>query len=170
MSYEQEVRVCIAVQKIGKATNQEIYEKLKSEGVKITLKQIEKATTNLQKRGLLSLNYDNESGYATKAYSMAKSIFSRDIPIAHYKDVVDTNDPEIKKLMEELEEKKETSKGRLPDHRDYFIVNIKFEVIDKVLGFMPFKEEGFNQHYRQGDKIILLPTHFRAWVGRNLRI
>jgi len=169
-NYESEVRVCIAIQKLGKATDEEIFNKLTDDKIKITLKQVTKATTNLQKRGLVSLNYDNSSGYAVKAYSMAKSIFSRDIPIAHYKDMVDTEDPEIKKLIEELEEKKKTSKGRLPDHRDYYMVEITFEVVDKVLGFMPFTAEGFLQHYRQGDNLVLLPTHFRAWFGKNLRL
>jgi hypothetical protein len=169
-TYENEVRVCIAIQKLGKATDEEIFNKLGEDKVKITLKQVAKATTNLQKRGLVSLNYDNSSGYAVKAYSMSKSIFSRDIPIAHYKDIVDTEDPDIKKLIEELEEKKKTSKGRLPDHRDYYMAEVTFEVVDKVLGFMPFKEEGFLQHYRQGDEIVLLPTHFRAWFAKNLRL
>ncbi len=170
--YQREVQTCICVQKLGKATDEEICEKLTADGVKITLKQVAKASTNLQKRGLLSLNYDNSSGYAVKAYSMAKSIFSRggDIPIAHYKDIVDTEDPDIKALITELEEKKQTSKGRLPDHRNYYVVEVTFEVLDKVLGFMPFKEEGFMQHYRQGKEIVFLPTHFRAWFAKNLRL
>ena len=168
-TYENEVRVCIAIQKIGKATNKEIFAKLQEEGIKITQKQVEKASTNLQKRGIVSLNYDNSSGYAVKAFSLSKSIFSRDIPIAHYKDIVDTNDPEIKKLIVELEKKKQTNKGRLPDIRDYYICEVKFEVIDKVLGFMPFEEEGFNQHYRMNNEIVLLPSHFRAWLAINMR-
>ena len=75
--YDDEVRVCIAIQKIGKATDEEILDKLKSEGIKITLAKVTKATTNLQKKGLVSLNYDSSSGVAVRAYSMAKSIFSR---------------------------------------------------------------------------------------------
>jgi hypothetical protein len=168
-SYENEVRVCIAIQKIGKATAEEIKEKLEEEEIKLTLKQIQKACNNLQKRGIISLGYDSSSGYAVKSYNMSKSIFSRDIPIAHYKDIVDTNDPEIKKLISELEEKKLTSKGKLPDIRDYYICEVKFEVVDKILGFMPFEEEGFNQHYKLNNEIVLLPTHFRAWLSVNMR-
>ena len=167
---EQEVRCCIAVQKLGQATNEEILEKLTSDKIKITAKQVEKATNNLQKKGLLSLSYDNSSGLAEKSYNMAKSIFSRDIPIAHYKDIVDTSNQEIKALIDELEIKKGTNKGRLPDHRDYYMCKVVFEVKDKVLGFMPFKKQGVNEHYREGKDIILLPTHFRAWIGHNLRI
>lgn len=169
--YEDEVRVCIAIQKIGKATDEEILKKLTDEGIKITLKKVTKATTNLQRKGLVSLGYDNSSGYAEKAYSMAKSIFSRGgAPLAHYKDIVDTSDPEIKVLIDELEQKKGANKGRLPDHRDYYLVDVTFEVQDYVLGFMPFEKEGFLQHYKQGDEYILLPTHLRAWFSVNLRL
>lgn len=168
--YSNEVRVCIAIQKLGKATVEEVEQKLDSEGIIIKESKISKACTNLQKRGLVSLNYDNSSGYAVKAYSMAKSIFSRDIPIAHYKDVVDTNDESIKTLLKSLEEPKKTNKGKMPDIRDYFLAKVKFKVVDCVLGFMPFTEEGFNQHYRQGKEVVLLAQHFRAWVRSNLRI
>lgn len=168
--YEDEVRVCIAIQKIGKATPTEIMEKLKEEGIILAEKKIAKSCDNLQKKGIVSLNYDNGSGILEKAYSLSKSIFSRDIPIAQYKDIVDTSDPEIKKLIDELEQKKGTSKGRLPDYRNYYIVDVKFEVVDKVLGFMPFSKEGYLEFYRQDKKIIFLPTHFRAWIGVNLRL
>jgi len=170
MEYENEVRVCIAVQKLGKATNEEILTKLKEDNIRITLKQIEKATTNLQKRGILSLNYDTSKGYSQKAYSMSKSIFSRDVPIAHYKDIVDTSNPEIKKLIKELQEKKGTGKGRMPDYRNYYIVEVEFKVQDKILGFMPFKTENYLEFYRDDGKIIFLPSHFRAWIGVNLRL
>lgn len=169
--YEDEVRVCIAIQKLGKATDEEIHKKLTEEGIKITLKKVTKSTTNLQKKGLVSLNYDSSSGYAVKAYSMSKSIFSRGgPPLAHYKDIVDTNEPEIKELITVLEAKKGTNKGKMPDIREYYIVEVTFEVMDKILGFMPFTEEGFMQHYKVNDKVTLLPTHFRAWIGRNLRL
>ncbi len=170
LTYEDEVRVCIAVQKIGQATPTEILEKLQEEGIKITEKKIEKGCNNLQKKGIFSLNYDNSSGVAEKAYSLAKSIFSRDIPIAHYKDIVDTSDPEIKKLIKVLDQKKETNKGRLPDYRDYYLVEVEFEVVDKVLGFMPFTKVGYLEFYRKEKEIIFLPTHFRAWLGVNLRL
>lgn len=170
--HHETLQVCMAIQKIGKATVDEIYDKLYKEGVDIKKKRIEKITTNLQKKGICSLNYDNESGYVKKAYSMSKGIFVRgaDIPIAHYKDIVDTDDPLAKELIDKLEQKKGTNKGRLPDHRDYYNVFVEFEVLDKVLGFMPFKEVGFNQHYRSGEEVFFLPQHFRAWFSHNLRL
>ena len=166
-----ELRVTLAIQTLGKATDQEIYDRLIKEGFDITLKKVQKATTNVQKRGLISINYDNSSGYAVKAYSMSKSIFSRGgAPLAHYKDIIKEDDIFYKEFIESYEQKKNINKGRLPDHRDYNLIEITFEVLDKVLGFMPFTEEGFMEHYREDGNIILLPSHFRAWVGLNLRL
>lgn len=169
--WDNEVRVCIAVQKLGKGRVDEIFEYLSDAGVKITKKQAEKAATNLQKRGIFSIAYEQVDGLAQIAYCMAKSIFTRDIPKAHYTDIVDTADPEIKNLIEELEEKKNTNKGRKPDHADYYIAEVTFEVSDKILGFMPMHEQGFMEHYRdEKGNIILLPQHFRAWIRDNLRL
>lgn len=168
--YEDEVRVCIAIQKIGQATPSEIEEKLKEESIEIEEKKVIKICNNLQKKGIVSLNYDNSSGILEKAYSLAKSIFSRDIPIAQYKDIVDTSNPDIKKLIDELEQKKGATKGRLPDYRNYYMLEVKFEVVDKVLGFMPFTKEGYLEFYRQGKDIVFLPIHFRAYIGVNLRL
>lgn len=167
--YEDEVRVCIAIQKLGKATPREIAEKLLEGDIKLSEKKISRLCDNLQKKGIVSIGYVEENGLSAKSFSMAKSIFKRDIPIAHYKDITDY--PEAKELIKELEMQKGTSKGRLPDHRDYYSVEVKWEVMDSILGFMPFKEQGFNQHYRNNEgKIIFLPIHFRAYLKKNLRL
>lgn len=167
--YKEEVAICIAIQKIGQATILEIIEKLKEWSLDITQKKIRKYCKNLQKKGLISVNYSvGESGTSEIAYSMSKSIFARDIPIANYKDIVDS--PEVKELIDELEGKKDASKGRKPDHCNYFICEVSWKVKDKVLGFMPFSSDpDLLMHYRDGEKIIFLPSHFRAYIGQNLR-
>jgi len=168
---ELELAVCIAIQKVGLATVDDIVEKLKEWEIKATKSNVRRFCMNLQKKSLVSLNYVQKDGLSKSAYSLSKGIFQRDIPIANYKDIVDLkNTKEAKEFIEKMEKKKEICKGRLPDHRNYYMVEVKFEVLDKVLGFMPFHEQGFNEHYRDGKNIILLPCHFRAWVGTNLRL
>ncbi len=64
------------------------------------------------------------------------------------------------------------SKGRKPDHCKYYTVEVEWEVLDKILGFMPFTSDpDLLCHYRdEKGKIIFLPAHFRAYLGQNLRI
>lgn len=166
--YQEETGVCLAIQKIGQATIPEILKKLKEWKFNIEPQKVKKYCKNLQKKGLISLNYTTVNGISTNAYSLSKSIFQRDIPIAHYKDIVDSD--LVKEFIEKTEEKKNASKGRKPDHCKYFSVNVVWIVKDKVLGFMPKDDPDFLQHYRDGEKIIFLPAHFRAYLGQNFRL
>lgn len=170
--FKDEVEVVIAIQKIGKATIEEIGEFTQTFGNPLKIKKIQNLCDKLQKKGIISISYTE----GIKSYSMSKGIFSRGgPPIAHFNDIVSPQDEsiadELKELISLLEEKKGINKGRKPDICDYYLVNVTFKLIrGNIYGFWPINSERL-EHYRdQKGKIIFLPKHFRAWLRCNARL
>jgi len=171
------ISVAIAIQKEGQATVEEIKEKLefmknkKQIDFSITENQVIRECKKLQKKGLISTNYVQQEGRSVLAYSPSKPLFQRGIEGMQFKDIVDSE--YAKDLIQELDKKKGANKGRLPDIRDYYEAQLKWEVTDEigVLGFIPRTKEGYLEHYRNSkEEIVFLPKHFRAYIRNNLRI
>ncbi len=162
---EREVAVCIAIQKLGKASVQEIYDKIESWNGKLTEKQIEKCAENLRARDLFSIDLSEKDkhGISIKRYLMKKIKLA--IPeIAQIKDIVD--DPSIIPLKDELDRCKKTRKKGLKSF-DYYKVEVLFEVEGEIQGFVP-DEKGVLVHYRKGKEIVLYQYHFKNWLRTNL--
>jgi len=167
---ERTVAVCIAVQQAGIASIEEVINKIEKQGGKITFKQAEKICKNLQAKGILSieLSAKDSKGITIPRYKMKRINFT--VPeVANLHDLV--NSDKVKPLIQELEKSKQANKGMKPFN--YFKVEIAFKVTDGILGFIPSngsrqEDTGTLIHYRNGDKIIFYPRHFRAWLRGNL--
>ena len=150
---EREIAVCIAIQKIGLASIDEIKEKIEKWKGTITEKQILKCAENLRRRNMLSIDLSNQdkNGISIKRYAM-KSIKLAIPEVAQVKDVID--DESLKPLLEELERSKKTRKKGLKTN-DYYLVDVEFKTKGQVQGFNPDKD-GIIRHYTNGKNPILL--------------
>jgi len=169
-AYEQELLVCIAVQHKGLASVEEIQSKLEEQEIKMNKTTIKRLCKNLQKKDIISLNYEG----STTMFSMKKNLFARGVPTAHYKDFLKNDElaAELKERLEELEKIAGVNKGRKPDWCDYYTVKVQLKVTDGILGFMhKDKDVETLLHYREenGD-LVLLPSHFKAWIRDNQRL
>lgn len=162
---EREIAVCIAIQKVGLASIEEIKEKIEKWKGKITEKQILKCAENLRRRNLLSidLSHKDKNGISVKRYAM-KSIKLAIPEVAQVKDVID--DESIKPLKDELERSKKTQKKGLKTF-DYYLVNIEFKTKGEVQGFNP-DSEGIIRHYTNGKNPVFFAYHFKNWLRDNL--
>lgn len=161
---EREVAVCIAVQKIGMASVEEIMDKVEKWGGKLTEKQVIKVAENLRKRQLFSIDLSNKkNGISVKRYLM-KTIKLALPEIAQIKDVMD--DPSVNPLKEELDRSKKTRKKGLKTF-DYYNVEVLFDTKGDVQGFLP-DSKGVIKHYRKGNDIVLHQYHFKNWFRANL--
>lgn len=164
---EREVAVCIAIQKLGKASVDKIITKIEKWKGRITEKQVTKCCENLRARDLLSvdLSEKNDEGISVKKYLMKKIKLA--IPeVAQIKDLVD--DPSINPLKEELDRAKKTHKKGLKQY-DYYRVDVVFDVDGEIQGFVP-DSKGVLMHYRAGNDIIFHQYHFKNWIRNNLPI
>jgi len=163
---EREVAVCIAIQKLGKASVLEVVNKIGEWNGKITEKQVSTIAEKLRSRDLLSIDLSekDESGISIKRYLMKKIKLS--IPeIAQIKDIVD--DPSINPLKDELDRSKKTRKKGLKSF-DYYKVEVAFEVQGDIQGFVP-NPEGVLAHYRDSNgELIFHQYHFKNWLRSNL--
>lgn len=161
---EREVGVCIAVQKIGLASTEEIIQKIENWGSKMTEKQVNKCAENLRRRQILSVDISSkENGISIRKYAMRNLKLS--LPeIAQLKDIID--DPSVNELKEELDRSKRTQKKGLKTF-DYYACAIKFKTKGEVQGFIP-DERGIVRHYKEDDKVVFHPYHFRNWFRDNL--
>lgn len=162
---EREVAVCIAVQKLGRASVLEIVEKIDKWNGKITEKQVTTTAEKLRSRDLLSIDLSekDEEGVSIKRYLMKKIKLA--IPeLAQIKDIVD--DASINPLKEELDRSKGTRKKGLKTF-DYYKVDVVFETTGKIQGFLPDKE-GVLTHYRDGEDVVFYQYHFKNWLRTNL--
>jgi hypothetical protein len=165
---EREVAVCIAVQKIGNASIEDIINKIYMMGSKITEKQTIKCAENLRARGLLSIDFQEKdnNGVSIKRYRM-KSIKLSIPENAQIKDIVDSDDESIKELKDELDRSKGTRKKGMKTF-DYYKINIVFDVVGDIQGFIP-DNQGILKHYRDSDNnIIFFDYHFKNWFRANL--
>lgn len=162
---EREVGVCIAIQKKGLASIQDIIAKIEFWGGKLTEKQATKTAENLRRRELLSIDLTekNDDGISIKRYAMKRIKFS--VPeIAQIRDLID--DASFNPLKEELERSKKTRKKGLKTF-DYYTVDVILKTRGLVQGFIP-DEKGIVRHYRKNGKVIFAPYHFRNWMRNNL--
>jgi len=161
---EREVAVCIAIQKLGKASINEISDKIEKWKGKLTEKQISKCCENLRMRDLLSIDLsEKENGISVKRYLMKKIKLA--IPeVAQIKDLVD--DESIIPLKDELDRSKKTRKKGLKTF-DYYKVEVAFEVDGDIQGFIP-NDKGDLIHYRKDKEIIFYQYHFKNWLRANL--
>jgi len=161
---EREVGVCIAIQKIGFASNKEIIEKITLWGGKISEKQVDKCAENLRRRGLLSIDFTTkEGGVSVKKYAM-KSIKLSIPEVAQIKDIVD--DASLNPLKEELDRSKKTMKKGLKNF-DYYLAEVEFTNKGDIQGFIPDKE-GIVRHYKANNRIVFHQYHFKNWFRANL--
>jgi len=162
---EREVGVCIAIQKLGKASVNEIIKKIDGWNGIVTEKQVIKCAENLRARDLLSIDLSekDKEGISIKRYLMKKIKLA--IPeVAQIKDLVD--DPSINPLKEELDRSKKTRKKGLKTF-DYYKVEVTFDVDGEIQGFIPNQEDVL-MHYRNGEGIIFYHYHFKNWFRTNL--
>ncbi len=165
---EREVAVCIAIQKTGLASIEDIIKKIESWGGRITEKQTTKIAENLRRRDILSIDLTKkDNGISLKRYAMKKIKLA--LPeVAQIKDITDNED--VKPLIEELDRSKKIKKKGLKTF-DYYVVRIDLKPRNNlcdVEGFMP-DEKGVIKHYRDNkDNIIFQPKHFQNWFRANL--
>lgn len=162
---EREVAVCIAIQKLGRASVQEIVEKIEKWNGKITEKQVSSITEKLRSRDLISIDLSekDDTGVSIKRYLMRKIKLA--IPeVAQIKDLVD--DPLVNELKDELERSKGTRKKGLKTF-DYYKVEVAFEISGNVQGFVP-DSKGVLMHYRENNEIVFYNYHFKNWLRANL--
>ncbi len=162
---EREVGVCIAIQKLGRASVLEIKDKIEEWNGSMTEKQISKCAESLRARDLLSIDLtEKNNGISIKRYLMKKIKLA--IPeVAQIKDLVD--DPSINPLKEELDRSKKTRKKGLKTF-DYYKIEVAFDVEGDIQGFIPNDKE-LLMHYRDSNEgIIFHQYHFRNWLRNNL--
>lgn len=166
---QKTVAVCIAVQKLGNATIEEISEKLEKWNAHLTVKKIADICKKLQNMGLFSVDMStkDEKGLSVNKYLM-KRIKVAVPEVANFKDIVDS--PDVKPLIEELEKSKDAKK-RI-NSCNYYTVSMTFDA-KGVEGFVPEdSSENKNQrrikHYRRGKEIVLYPYMFTNWLRDNM--
>lgn len=162
---EREVGVCIAVQKIGLASVNEVINKIEKWGGRITEKQVNKCLENLRRKQLLSIDLTekDENGISVKRYVM-KSIKLTIPEAAQIKDIID--DPSLNVLKDELDRAKKTQKKGLKTY-DYYHAEVLFKALGDIQGFMPDGEK-ISRHYRKGKDIVFYPYHFKNWLRGNM--
>jgi hypothetical protein len=161
---EREVAVCIAIQKVGLASVENIIDKVDKWGGKISEKQVILCAENLRRRGLLSIDLTlKENGNSVKRYGM-KSIKLSIPEVAQIKDLID--DESINPLKDELDRSKKTQKKGLKSF-DYYVAEVKFKTRGLVQGFFP-DEQGIIRHYKNSDGVVFYPYHFTNWFRDNL--
>lgn len=166
--YEKEIAVLVSIQKEGEPTIEEIRKKLLQWKINLAPKEIENCAENLRRRDLLSivLKPINDGREHIRKYALNKV---KNIPsVPHYKDIVDYEDG--KELLNYLDGTKGVNKGRTPDIKDYWQVQIKFKTIGAVYGFMPDGNGIDSAHYRdEKGNIFVKPIHLRNFIAHNLR-
>lgn len=163
---EREVAVCIAIQKIGLASVEEIFNKINDWNGSLSEKQIKKIAENIRRRGLISIDLSekNADGISIQRYGM-KSIKLSIPEVAQIKDLVD--DPSVNPLKDELDRSKKTQKKGMKTY-DYYEVNLQFITEGDVEGFNP-DDQGIIKHNRDSDNnIIFLSRHFQNWFRDNV--
>lgn len=163
---EREIAVCIAIQKMGKASVEEIIDFVSKLNARISKKQVSKCAENLRAKSLLSvdLSEKDEQGMSIKRYLMKKIKLA--IPeVAQMKDLV--HDESLKPLIDELDRSKGTHKKGMKAF-DYYNVKVTFDVEGEIQGFIPNKD-GKLMHYRdKNNKIVFYGYHFKNWLRANL--
>jgi hypothetical protein len=163
---EREIAVCIAIQKLGKASIEEIIDFIIKLNARITEKQVTKCAENLRAKNLLSVDLSEKgnNGISIKRYLMKKIKLA--IPeVAQMKDLV--HDESLKPLIDELDRSKGTQKKGLKQY-DYYDVEVTFDIDGRITGFVP-NEDGVLVHYRDNDgNIVFYHYHFKNWMRSNL--
>jgi len=163
---QREVATLIAIQKIGITSVDDIKEKIEKFGAKLTTKQIEKACKNLQSKGFISVDIsEQQNGISVIRYKIKRVSYG--IPeIAQIKSFIDSK--EAQPLIDELDKAKGSKKQSVVSN--YYHVDVTFEVLDKVLGFIS-GNNGETIHYRDSNnEVMFLPVHFRRWLQNNMRL
>ena len=162
---KREIAVCVAIQKIGLATAQEMIRWITVKGGSVTEKQVVKCAENLRRRDMLSidLTLKDDEGIPVKRYGMKKINLA--VPeIAQIKDLVD--DASLKPLIDELDRSKGTRKKGMKNF-DYYVAEVEFKTRGGVQGFVP-DSQGIIRHYRRDNKPVLYQYHFKNWFRDNL--
>ena len=166
--FEKEIAVLIAVQKEGRPTIEDIGEKLKEWSINLASREITELCENLRRRDLLSIILERDGQLSVRKYALNKI---KNIPnVAHYKDIVDYK--EGKELLKYLDKTKGVNKGRTPDIKDYWKVQIVLRVKPgmTVRGFIPEGEvQGAFYKDMKGNPIFK-PRHFQKFIGLNMRL
>jgi hypothetical protein len=164
---ERHIAVCIAIQKIGKASIQEIIDFINNKlNSKITEKQVIKCAENLRVRRLLSIDLSEKdsNGLSIKRYLM-KSIKLVIPEGAQFMDLV--HDPDLKPLIDELDKSKGTHKKGMKTY-DYYCVEVEFDTKGRIQGFEP-DEEGISRHYKDEEGNVIIRDYcFKNWFRDNL--
>jgi hypothetical protein len=165
---EREIAVCIAIQKLGKASVQEIIEFVNNLNSRISEKQVDKCAENLRAKSLLSIDLSEKdsNGISIKRYLMKKIKLA--VPeVAQMKDLV--HDESLKPLIDELDRSKGTRKKGLKTN-DYYKIEVTFDVEGDIQGFVPSNEDdGTLMHYRDSNEdIVFYGYHFQNWFRDNL--
>ncbi len=171
---QREVVVCLAIQKLGLASMEDIQKKVEDWQGKMTQIQVATACKKLQNKGLVSVDLGgkNEDDQTITRYLMKRLTVS--IPeVAQIKDIVDN--PEMKPLIELLESKARTAKKSRA--MNYYKVKARFKAQGQIQGFIPDKSRESTDnistimHYRDPKgNIIFLPYHFRKWIQQNIAL
>ena len=166
---EREVATCIAIQKTGMASIDEIIDFIKKRNGKITEKQVEKCVENLRRKQLISIDLkEKKDGVSLPRFAMRSIKFT--VPEnGQIKDLVD--DPSVNPLKEEMDRSKKTmKKGVLIN--DYYKIEIKTLTEGEVQGFVPlpqFKDETL-RFYRKGQEPVIHPFHINKFLNKNISV
>lgn len=165
---ERQIAVCIAVQKLGKASVDEIISFISRLNARVSEKQVIKCAENLRAKSLLSIDLSEKDnkGISIKRYLMKKIKLA--VPeVAQMKDLV--HDESLKPLIDELDRSKGTQKKGMKSF-DYYKIEVTFDCEGEITGFRPSGDDDDTLvHYRDRDgNIVFYQKHFQNWLRDNL--